>query len=203
MTDKEEQNRRRTDPEVIEGSTSRIRAVVERAEPADEAASTIEQIRAVQKGMKKKDRREVIDAALTKYFKSEMLKPYQQEALAKSLLEYEEAMAYSLDFSFAGFNLGNLYARMGEAQKAEMYYRTAIDIDGLFIPARANLAVLLNSLGRNEEAEVQLRAALDAEPEAYDLAYSLGLLLGEMGLISEQVGLIFLLQMCVSMLWER
>ncbi len=116
---------------------------------------------------------------------AEMLKPYQQEALAKSLLEYEEAMAYSLDFSFAGFNLGNLYARMGEAQKAEMYYRTAIDIDGLFIPARANLAVLLNSLGRNEEAEVQLKAALEAEPQAYDLAYSLGLLLGEMGKYEE------------------
>ncbi len=115
----------------------------------------------------------------------EMLKPYQQEALVTSLLEYEEAMAYSLDFSFAGFNLGNLYARMGEAGMAEAYYRTAIDIDGLFIPARANLAILLNSLGRNEEAEVQLRAALEAEPQAYDLAYSFGLLLGEMGKYEE------------------
>jgi polyphosphate kinase 2 len=81
VTAKEEQNRRRTDPEVIEGSTSRIRAVVERAEPADEAASTIEQIRAVQKGMKKRDRRELIDAALTKYFRAEMLKPYQAELI--------------------------------------------------------------------------------------------------------------------------
>jgi HEAT repeat protein len=48
---------------------------------------------------------------------AEMLKPYQQEALATGLAEYEEAMAYSLDFSFAGFNLGNLYARLGEAQR--------------------------------------------------------------------------------------
>jgi len=116
---------------------------------------------------------------------AEMLKPYQQEALAASLAEYEEAMAYSLDFPFAGYNLGNLYARLGEAKKAEMYYRTAIDIDELFIPARANLAVLLNSLGRNEEAEVQLKAALEAEPEAFDVAYSLGLLLGEMGKYEE------------------
>ena len=81
MTAKERRNRRATDPDVIEGSTSRIRAVVERAEPADEALSTIEQIRAVQKSMKKKDRREVIDAALTKYFRSEMLKPYQAELI--------------------------------------------------------------------------------------------------------------------------
>jgi polyphosphate kinase 2 len=81
MTAKEKQNRRATDPEAIEGSTSRIRAVVERVETADEAASTIEQIRAVQKGMKKRDRRELIDAALTKYFRAEMLKPYQAELI--------------------------------------------------------------------------------------------------------------------------
>jgi tetratricopeptide (TPR) repeat protein len=114
-----------------------------------------------------------------------MLKPYQQEALAGALVEYEEAMAYSLDFSFGGFNLGNLYARLGEADKAEQFFIAAIEIDDLFVPARANYAILLNSLGRNEEAEVQLRAALAAEPAMYDLAYSLGLLLGEMGKYEE------------------
>ena len=116
---------------------------------------------------------------------ADLLKPYQQEALTESLAEYEEAMSYSLDFSFAGFNLGNLYARLGDAAKAELFYRTAIEIDDQFVPARANLAILLNSLGRNEEAEVQLRAAVEAQPEAYDLAYSLGLLLGEMGKYEE------------------
>jgi tetratricopeptide (TPR) repeat protein len=115
----------------------------------------------------------------------ELLKPYQREALVAGLEEYEEAMSYSLDFAFAGFNLGNLYARLGDARQAEQYYRTAITIDELFVPARANLAILLNSLGRNEEAEAQLRAALAAEPEMYDLAYSLGLLLGEMGQYEE------------------
>jgi tetratricopeptide (TPR) repeat protein len=114
-----------------------------------------------------------------------LLKPYQREALDEALVEYEEAMSYSLDFAFGGYNLGNLYARLGDGGKAERFYRTAIGIDGLFVPARANLAVLLNSMGRNEEAEEQLRAALEAEPEAYDLAYSLGLLLGEMGKYEE------------------
>jgi tetratricopeptide (TPR) repeat protein len=118
---------------------------------------------------------------------TDILKPYQGDALVAGLLEYQEAMAYSLDFSFAGFNLGNLFARLGDARSAEGYYRTAIDIDGLFVPARANLAILLNSMGRNEEAEEHLRAALDAEPEMYDLAYSLGLLLGEMGKYEEAV----------------
>ena len=67
--------------EVLEGSTSRIRAVVERTEPAGDALTIIEQIQAVHKGLKKKDRNELIDAALTKYFLSEVLKPYQAELI--------------------------------------------------------------------------------------------------------------------------
>jgi len=111
----------------------------------------------------------------------ELLKPYQREALGKALGEYEEAMAYSLDFSFAGHNLGNLNARLGEPAKAERYYREAIAIDELFYPAKVNLAVLLNSQGRNEEAEVLLREVLEAYPEQHEVAYSMGLLLAEMG----------------------
>jgi tetratricopeptide (TPR) repeat protein len=90
-------------------------------------------------------------------------------------------MEYSLDFAFAGHNLGNLAARLGDAAEAEKYYRTAISIDDLFYPAKANLAVVLNARGRNDEAEALLRSILDAYPEQYDVAYSLGLLLAEMG----------------------
>jgi len=112
---------------------------------------------------------------------AELLKPYQREALAKALDEYEEAMAYSLDFSFAGHNLGNLYARLGDAAKAEQYYGEAIAIDELFFPAKVNLAVLLSSQGRNDEAEVLLREVLEAYPEQHEVEYSMGLLVAEMG----------------------
>jgi tetratricopeptide (TPR) repeat protein len=111
----------------------------------------------------------------------ELLKPYQREALRNALGEYREAMAYSLDFSFAGHNLGNLSARLGDPATAETYYREAIAIDELFFPAKVNLAVLLSSQGRNEEAEVLLREVLEAYPEQYEVAYSMGLLLAEMG----------------------
>jgi predicted CXXCH cytochrome family protein len=110
-----------------------------------------------------------------------LLKPYQREALAEALSEYRKAMEYSLDFAFAGHNLGNLAARLGDAAEAEKYYRTAILIDDLFYPAKANLAVVLNSRGRNDEAEALLRSILEDYPEQYDVAYSLGLLLAEMG----------------------
>jgi polyphosphate kinase 2 len=55
--------------------------VVQRVDLADEAVAGIQQIQAVQKGMKKKDRKELIDAALARYFQSEMLKPYQGELI--------------------------------------------------------------------------------------------------------------------------
>ena len=114
-----------------------------------------------------------------------LLKPYQREALSEVLAEYRRAMEYSLDFAFAGHNLGNLAARLGDAAAAEKHYRTAITIDDLFFPAKMNLAVLLNAQGRNEEAEILLRSILDAYPEQYDVAYSLGLLLAEMGRYEE------------------
>jgi predicted CXXCH cytochrome family protein len=118
----------------------------------------------------------------------EMFEPYQREALAESLDEYKKTMEYSLDFSFSGLNLGNLYSRLGDPEKAEKYYKTAIEIDDLFYPAKVNLAILYNSMGRNEEAEELLRSVLDAYPEMYDAAYSLGLLMAEMGRLPEAVG---------------
>ncbi len=110
-----------------------------------------------------------------------LLKPYQREALAETLAEYRKAMEYSLDFAFAGHNLGNLAARLGDAAEAERFYRIAVSIDDLFYPAKANLAVLLNARGQNDEAEALLRSILEAFPEQLDVAYSLGLLLAEMG----------------------
>jgi len=114
-----------------------------------------------------------------------MLEPYQREALAEGLAEYERTMSYSLDFSFAGLNLGNLYVRLGDAARAEQYYRDALEVDDLFYPAKVNLAVLYNQQGRNEEAEQLLREVVRDYPEEYDAAYSLGLLLAEMGRVDD------------------
>lgn len=113
------------------------------------------------------------------------LKPYQRKALDQALADYRDAMEYSLDFSFAGHNLGNLAARLGKNAEAEEHYREAIAIDDLFYPAKVNLAVILNGQKRNDEAEVLLREVLDAYPENHQVAYSYGLLLAEMGRYDE------------------
>lgn len=115
----------------------------------------------------------------------DLLKPYQLQALDEATVEYRETMAYSLDFSFAGHNLGNLYVALGDPDLAEEYYRRAIAIDDLFVPAKMNLVVLLNSQGRNTEAEALLREVLEAYPEEHDAEYSLALLLVETGRAEE------------------
>jgi len=114
-----------------------------------------------------------------------LFKPYQRDAIRSAVAEYTDAMTYALDFSFAGHNLGNLYSALGDPQKAEKYYRMAIEIDDLFYPAKVNLAMLLNVGGRNQEAERLLREVLDDFPEEYATAYSLGLLLAEMNRYEE------------------
>ncbi len=63
------------------GASSRIRAVVDRQVLSDETASLIEQINQARRGMKKKERRELVDAALLRYFQSTSLKPYQAELI--------------------------------------------------------------------------------------------------------------------------
>lgn len=116
-----------------------------------------------------------------------LFKPYQKEALDEGIAEYKQAMEYSLDFSFAGHNLGNLYARLHDNETAEAYYKTAIEIDDLFYPAKANLAMLYNSEGRNKDAETLFRELIEDYPDQYEAAYSLGLLLAEMNRFGEAI----------------
>jgi tetratricopeptide (TPR) repeat protein len=117
----------------------------------------------------------------------ELLKPYQRDAFDAARKEYEQAMAYSLDFSSSGLNLGNLYASLRDPTRAERYYRLALDIDDLFYPAKMNLAVLLSAQGRDREAEDLLRQVVKAYPDNSDAAYSLGLLLAQTGKPEEAV----------------
>jgi len=115
------------------------------------------------------------------------LRSYQLEARASGLAEYRAAMEYALDFSASAHNLGNLSARLGDPYDAERYYRMALEIDDLFVPAKVNLALLLNASGRNPEAEGLLREVVSDYPEQHDVAYNLGLLLAEMNRIEEAV----------------
>ncbi len=128
---------------------------------------------------------------------ADMLKPDQKKKLPEVIAQYERAMTYSLDFSFAGFNLGNLYSALDKPEEAESFYRTAIQVDNLFYPARINMAMLLNSQGRNTEAEQLFLEVLEANPDLHEIAYSLGLLYVEMKRPAE--GAVYLSRAAVGM----
>jgi tetratricopeptide (TPR) repeat protein len=119
-----------------------------------------------------------------------LLKAYQQDALATALADYVKAMEYSLDFSYAGHNLGLLYERTNDPVRAEAAYREAIAVDDLWAPPKANLAMLLARQGKNAEAEKLLREALAAAPESPEAAYALGLLVAETGKMEEAASLL-------------
>jgi len=105
-----------------------------------------------------------------------------------ALIELKAALAYQGDFASAGYNLGNLYAALGNPTEAERHYKRSLEIDPLFVRSRVNYAMLLASGGRSADAELQLREALKAEPDAPAVSYNLGLLLAETGRMPEAVG---------------
>ncbi|MGD9215253.1 MAG: multiheme c-type cytochrome [Desulfobacteraceae bacterium] len=104
----------------------------------------------------------------------------EAEAVYQTALSaYEEAMAYSADFSFGRFNLGNLYSNLKQTDRAMNQYRAAISIDSQFYPAKVNLAMLYNQKGDNAEAEKLFIDVLAVRSDLYEVHYSLGLLLAE------------------------
>jgi Tfp pilus assembly protein PilF len=110
---------------------------------------------------------------------SKLLAEDQQRVYEKTLREYVAAMEYSGDFAFGRFNLGNLYAALGQPQRAVENFKAAIQIDDQSYPAKVNLAMLYAQMGRNSEAETLLREVVTAHPDLYEVHYSLGLLLAE------------------------
>ncbi len=113
-------------------------------------------------------------------FPTRQLNPDQEKVFPTVLKEFEDAMTYSADFSSGRHNLGNLYAATNRIEAAIKSYQAAIQIDGMFYPAKVNLAMIYNQRGENNKAEKLLREAVDAYPEMGEIAYSLGLLLVEM-----------------------
>jgi Tfp pilus assembly protein PilF len=103
-----------------------------------------------------------------------------RQKLPELLDEYRQVMERTADFAPSRLNLGNLYADLGQTEKAVANYRKAIAIDNQFYPAKVNLAMLYNRQGDNEAAEGLLREVVGREPDLYDVKYSLGLLLAEM-----------------------
>ncbi len=119
----------------------------------------------------------------------EQFSEIQQKSLRSALAEYRAAqLAVSDVLPGAYLNLAVLETNLGNTQKAEQYYRKAMEIDPDFLPARVNLANLFNRQQRNEEAEQVLKEAIERAAGEGELHYSLGLLLAEENRLADAAG---------------
>ena len=114
-------------------------------------------------------------------------------AFQAALDEYMIGQKALEDQPGAHLNMAVVLSNLGQLDRAERAYRTALRLDGEFIPARVNLAMLLDqkrqrllSQNRPKEAERMKRAvvrefrkAIELDPDMAELHYSLGLLLAE------------------------
>jgi len=65
----------------VAGSTAQIRDVMQKVESKIKFSTPDKRIRKILKVLKKKDKEEIVQAALEKYYNSEELKPYQAELI--------------------------------------------------------------------------------------------------------------------------
>ena len=67
----------------------------------------------------------------------------------EAVSQYELLLAKSPDYVAGYMALGTIYDQQGDAEKAETYYRKALEINGEFAPAANNLAWNLAEKGGN------------------------------------------------------
>ncbi|MFZ1574583.1 MAG: tetratricopeptide repeat protein, partial [Chromatiaceae bacterium] len=97
------------------------------------------------------------------------------DQMRAALAEYATAEQVNADRPEAHLNLGLIAVALGEPSLAEQSYRTALELDPRFTPARANLADLYREQGREADAEAELKAGLASAPDNADLHHALGL----------------------------
>lgn len=105
------------------------------------------------------------------------LPPALQVELQRAVGEYEQSQRVNADLPTSHVNLGLLAVTMGDGERAEQAYRTALRLDPSFSPGYANLADLYRQQQRDTEGEQVLRRGIDSVADDADLRYSLGLLL--------------------------
>lgn len=102
-----------------------------------------------------------------------------KQPFKRALGEYTSLQEVNLDNPGSYYNLGNLYQKQGDSNKAINAYQSSIDLDKSFYPAQLNLATVFNSIGRNVEAKQVLTKGIKHNQEQGELYYSLGLLYAE------------------------
>jgi tetratricopeptide (TPR) repeat protein len=101
--------------------------------------------------------------------------PEQLAELDADIAEYRRVQTYNADRAEGQANLGQLEARLGNAEAATAAYESAIRINPAFVPAYVNLADLQAHQGNEAEAEMTLRRALAIESANAAVHHAMGL----------------------------
>jgi len=76
----------------VAGSTAQIRDVVQKVESKIKSGTPDKRIRKILKVLKKRDKEEIVQAVLEKYYDSEELKPYQAELIKLQVVVIPESL---------------------------------------------------------------------------------------------------------------
>ncbi len=95
----------------------------------------------------------------------------RQEALS----ELVQGCRINADVPWSYLNLGALFDNMGDPDRAEVAYRTALGLDSTFVPAFVNLADLYGRQGNDAPAEPILRRAVGISPDDAGIHHALAL----------------------------
>ena len=79
--DGQKKNKKKDSQRKVENSTAQIRGVVKKVESKIKSSTPDKRIRKILKVLNKKDKEEIVQAVLEKYYDSEELKPYQAELI--------------------------------------------------------------------------------------------------------------------------
>ncbi len=98
-------------------------------------------------------------------------------ALQRATDEYISSQQLNADRPEAHMNLGLLYARENQFDKAEQELKISLSLDPSFAPGAVNLADLYRAQNRDDEGERVLRDAISRSPHDGSLEHALGLLM--------------------------
>ena len=107
----------------------------------------------------------------------ELMNNDQRLAFGKAIDAYIEVQESNADRPESWTNLGNLYVRLGNGEKALSQYKRALELDPTYAPAYVNLADLYRHQQKDEETEQILLEGIARMPKAASLRHSYGLLL--------------------------
>jgi tetratricopeptide (TPR) repeat protein len=107
--------------------------------------------------------------------------------LGPAIAEHEQALASDAKLAQAHANLIGLYARTGQAEKAEEQYRATVALNPNLPQSHYDFGVLLLSQARYREAEAAFRKALESSPNYAEAHNNLAVLVERQGKFEEAV----------------